>query len=133
MEIYVLIFLVLFFHVNCSIATLRPKRDLNIAIKHVTYKEINIMKCLAKQINSVENLRYDLRIILTTNHCIFLMSFNIVTETHYAFIISALRLNVLAFVRLQVDATHSGGPKTSKNVDYSTKLECASQVAKIIL
>ena len=88
MEIYALIFLVLFFHINCFVATLRPKRDLNIAIKHVTYKEINVMKCLAKQINSVENLRYNLRIILITNHCIYNctgnMSFNILTKTHYA-------------------------------------------------
>ena len=84
MEIYALIFLVLFFHINCYIATLQPTRDLNIAIKHVTYKEINVMKCLAKQINSVENLRYNLRIILITNHCIFNMSFNILTKTHYA-------------------------------------------------
>ena len=61
------------------------------------------------------------------------MSFNIVTETHHIFVISALRLNVLAFVLLQVDVTHSGGPKASKNVDYSTKLDCASQLAKIIL
>ena len=62
MEIYVNV-CVLFFHIVCCMATFRPKRDLNIAIKHVTYKEIDVMKCLAKQINSVENLRYDFRII----------------------------------------------------------------------
>ena len=62
MEIYVNV-CVLFFHIVCCMATFRSKRDLNIAIKHVTYKEIDVMKCLAKLINSVENLRYDFRII----------------------------------------------------------------------
>ena len=62
MEIYVNV-CVLFFHIVCCMATFRPKRDLNIAIKHVTYKEIDVMKCLAKQIYSVENLRYYFRII----------------------------------------------------------------------
>ena len=45
MEIYVNV-CVLFFHIVCCMATFRPKRDLNIAIKHVTYKEIDVMKAL---------------------------------------------------------------------------------------
>ena len=66
----ILKYLFMFFHISCSIATIRPKRDLNIAIEHTTYKEINVIKCLAKQINNVENLRYVFRIILMFNYYI---------------------------------------------------------------
>ena len=70
MEILILKYLVIFFYINCSIATIRPKRDLNLAVKHTTYKEINVIKCLATQINNVENLRYEFRIILMVNYFI---------------------------------------------------------------